>query len=629
MKQGLGKRLSPNEGDLLIFTIRLMEPITGNNNLRVAFYCRVSTEEQREGQTIESQIKELERFAGDRNWTTISVYKDEGWSGSILARPELDRLRDDASRGLFDAVLINDVDRLARDVTHLGIIKRDLERKNIRIVFKKLPGDQSPTQNLLINILGSFAEFERELIADRTRRGKRYKAEIRQQFIGSLAPYGLQYVTKGRSGTESGRLEIAPEEAALVRQMYQWVDLEGLSAQKVVARLNYLGAMPRKRGSHWQKSSVLRILRSQVYAGVWHYNKHQLCEPRRKRLEQRYRKSARTSLRLRPRAEWLPVPLPKNLRIVDAQQWARVQGQLDRNITFSPRNGKHSYLLSGLVRCGGCQSAYVGNPSHGRFGYRCSKRCKKFGLISARYLDETVWSAVEEALTKPDLIVRAVSDIRHQRDGLDREAAAIQRGLQQIKTEESRLLQAYRLAALSPELLAQELQALKARRALLQSRESTIEQADNLKAFPVRHHIERYCQMAAQRVRNLSKERRQRVLRVLLTRIVFEGSQIRITGRIPILSESDNIVGHISDDDKISPGRIATTAPTSCGRNVSEPSLPTDDLPESGDCVSILTFELTRKVNRDTSSAAGASRANLIKANIARREILERKHRPA
>src|SRR5437763_4111282 len=113
---------------------------------RVAFYCRVSTEEQREGQTIESQIRELEKFAADKGWITTEVYKDDGWSGAILARPSLDRLRDDASRHRFDIVLLNDVDRLARDVTHLGVIKRDLERWGVRVVFRKLPGEQSPTQ---------------------------------------------------------------------------------------------------------------------------------------------------------------------------------------------------------------------------------------------------------------------------------------------------------------------------------------------------------------------------------------------------------------------------------------------------------------------------------------------------
>src|SRR5258708_4389914 len=125
---------------------------------RTGLYARVSTEEQKEGQTIDSQIAELERFSRQQGWEITGIYKDEGWSGSILARPELDRLRDDASKGLFNVALINDVDRLARDVTHLGIVKRDLERRGIQVVFRKLPTEQSPTHNLMVNILGSFAE---------------------------------------------------------------------------------------------------------------------------------------------------------------------------------------------------------------------------------------------------------------------------------------------------------------------------------------------------------------------------------------------------------------------------------------------------------------------------------------
>jgi len=232
-----------------------------NKNHCVALYCRVSTEEQREGQTIDSQLNELERFARDSGWVVTGTYKEEGWSGSMLARPELDRLRDDASKGLFDTVLINDVDRLARDVTHLGIIKRDLERQKIKVVFRKLPSENSPAHNLLVNILGSFAEFERELIADRTRRGKRYKVEARKLYLGAIPPYGFKGVPRDRSSSGETELEILPEEAVVVRQMYRWVDKESLSARKVVERLDSFGIRPRN-GKVWQRSSVLRILRS-------------------------------------------------------------------------------------------------------------------------------------------------------------------------------------------------------------------------------------------------------------------------------------------------------------------------------------------------------------------------------
>src|SRR5882724_3363273 len=195
--------------------------------LRLAIYARVSTEEQREGQNIDSQIAELERFAREKAWLITGTYKDEGWSGGVMERPELDRLRDDAQKGVFAAVLINDVDRLARDVAHLGVIKRDLEKKGIKVIFRKLPSDTSPTYNLMVNILGSFAEFERELISDRTRRGRRHKIEVRTQYLGSNTAYGYRYIPMDRLNGVAGILRLDDEEAKVVKQMFEWVDLEG------------------------------------------------------------------------------------------------------------------------------------------------------------------------------------------------------------------------------------------------------------------------------------------------------------------------------------------------------------------------------------------------------------------
>src|ERR1700730_2478927 len=213
-------------------------PETADAGLRLAIYARVSTEEQRDGQTIDSQISELERFSREKCWLIAAIYKDEGWSGGVMERPELDRLRDDAQKGVFEAVLINDVDRLARDVAHLGVIKRDLERKGIKVIFRKLPSDASPTNNLMVNILGSFAEFERELISDRTRRGRRHKVEVRKQYLGSNTSYGYRYITKDRLAGTEGTLEVIREEATVLVEMFGWVDQDGLSARRVLVRLN-------------------------------------------------------------------------------------------------------------------------------------------------------------------------------------------------------------------------------------------------------------------------------------------------------------------------------------------------------------------------------------------------------
>lgn len=436
--------------------------------LRLAIYARVSTEEQREGQTIDSQLSELTRFAADREWTVIDVYKDDGWSGALLARPKLDRLRDDATKGIFDAVLINDVDRLARDVTHLGIVKRDLERKGIKVIFRKLPADSSPTQNLMVNILGSFAEFERELIADRTRRGRIHKVEVRQQYLGGNTAYGYRYVPIDQTATGQGLLDINPEEALVVKQMFEWVDSEALSGRQVLNRLNERRVPPRKGARAWAKSSVLRILHNEMYAGVWHYNKFESFAQEPTDSTRTYRRHVNSAKKLRNRSEWIRLELPKSLRIIEPAQWVRVQQQLKRNVAFSPRNERHSYLLKSLVQCGACGGRYVGEPCHGKFYYRCLRRCKRCPTIRENALDNAVWTAVCEAILKPEIIADQIEqgrrELLEQAQTTATVSAEIDIALEQIAAEETRLIEAYRLGALSPAQLGAELEKLNQRR---------------------------------------------------------------------------------------------------------------------------------------------------------------------
>ncbi len=595
------------------------------NNLRVAFYCRVSTEEQREGQTIDSQIAELERFARERKWTVVDVYKDEGWSGSLLARPALDQLRDHAHQGRFDAIVVNDVDRLARDVSHLGIVKRDLESRNVRVVFRKLPGEESPTHNLLINILGSFAEFERELITDRTRRGRRHKVEVRKQHVGAIPPYGFKYISKLNSGGEPGHLEILADEAAIVRRMYHWVDQDALSIQKVVARLNALGIRPRKGGARWQKSSVRRILRSEVYAGVWHYNKHMHCEPLEP-TRRKYRKSLRSSLRLRPRAQWISVPLPEEARIINLPVWRRVQQQIDRNTVLSPRNTKHGYLLKGLVRCGGCSGAYVGDPGRGTFSYRCVNRCKQQPSIREDFLDETIWTAVKKALQDPQIIAAGIKSVaQHNQTEAQSSVDHDKRALEQIRSEETRILQAYRLGALTIEQLGPELGALRARTSLIYSNKS--DRSSTVDINSVLHSVEDYRRAIPERLEALNWDQKRKILQHLLTKITFEGDRVTITGRV---SPGDNTPSRPPDGGANRPiagklggppvttenSNIADTTSWDCARN-STKQIGSGSLPDSVTPVEI-TFELAATVQRDMSAAIAASRANLLKASRAR-----------
>jgi len=490
--------------------------------------------------------------------------------GSAVNAETLLRMRDDAQKAVFDAVLINDVDRLARDVAHLGVIKRDLERKGIQVMFRKLPTETSPTYNLMVNILGSFAEFEREMISDRTRRGRRHKVEVRKLYLGSNTSYGYKYTPKDRVTGVEGVLEILPDEAAAVRQMFEWVDEEGLSARRVMMRLNELNIPPRKRASAWAKSSVLRILQNEMYAGTWYYNKFQCCEPRNPATIPRYRKRSKCSLRRRPASEWLPLALPESLRIVPRERWQRVQQQLARNYAFSSRNEKHAYLLKGLIRCGGCGSRYVGDPCHGRFSYRCIARCKQVPSISESKLSDVVKRAVGRIMTNPDVILeplrrldRAEANEAKMRVGT---AERIERNVQRMSAEEQRLLDGYRTGLISPAQLGQQLERLKAGRAALDLERAALAQHPEVPTEQIATAVVDYCAEAANKLASLTADGWRELLRALIESAVFHGNRIVIRGRIPLpISGADG--PEMTIEASVLPGPPGISRPTRpCGR---------------------------------------------------------------
>jgi site-specific DNA recombinase len=548
-----------------------------SDNLRVAIYARVSTEEQREGQTIDSQVAELERFAQEKHWAVVGVYKDEGWSGGVMARPQLDRLRDHAAKAIFQAVILNDVDRLARDVAHLGVIKRDFERKGVQVIFRKLPTDTSPTYNLMVNILGSFAEFERELISDRTRRGRRHRVEVRKQVLTAVPPYGFRYVRKDRASGEEGHLEVAPEETRIVQNMFRWVADEGVSARKVVERLSALRVPSRKGSRRWAASSVLRILHSEVYAGIWYYNKHESFEPA-STTRARYRKHLKSALRMRPKEQWIAVELPESMRLVSGEQWQRAQEQLKRNIAFSPRNEKHLYVLKGLVRCAGCMSAFVGDPNHGAFYYRCTRRCKRVPSIREEVLAKVVWQAVEQVILNPTAIIEGLKKLKAaqaqalQNTTLQKDEIDVL--IEQLAAEEARMMEAYRKEIISLDQLGGELAKIQeTRKSLEHDRKAPSESASAPPATEQMRCIHDYCQAAAERMAAFDDAAKQRFLRLLHIQCIFSGFRVVIKGKLP-LRRFNSSKSH--DHDSTRREEIVTTEIGCCMHNsVEEPEFET------------------------------------------------------
>src|SRR5260221_13003157 len=146
--------------------------------MRTAFYVRVSTERQQQAQTIEQQVALLRAYVAERPDCVIEeqhIFGDDGHTGAKLQRPGLDALRDQAARAAFDVVLVTAPDRLARNYVHQMVILEELERHGISVVFIDRPRSDDPHEQLVVQIRGAVAEYERTLIAERYRLGHKSK----------------------------------------------------------------------------------------------------------------------------------------------------------------------------------------------------------------------------------------------------------------------------------------------------------------------------------------------------------------------------------------------------------------------------------------------------------------------
>jgi site-specific DNA recombinase len=186
-----------------------------------AIYARVSSERQRQDETIQSQTVGLRELAAERGLLVSEdlVFEDEGFSGATLTRPALERLRDRAAEGCFEVLLCHAPDRLARRYAYQVLLLEELARVGVEVCFAKEPErGATPEDELLRQFQGMIAEYERAQIRERTRRGKLHRARTGHQAVLSCAPYGYRYVKK--SEHSDGFWEIDAVQAEVVREVF-------------------------------------------------------------------------------------------------------------------------------------------------------------------------------------------------------------------------------------------------------------------------------------------------------------------------------------------------------------------------------------------------------------------------
>ena len=525
-------------------------PAQNDPSIRAALYARVSSEQQAQAGTIQSQVAAIvERAAGDG--LTIepeSRFIDDGHSGATLIRPALDRLRDIASAGGIDRLYVLCPDRLARSYAYQMLLVDELRRCGVELAFVNRDLGTTPEDHLLLQVQGVVAEYERAKIMERCRRGKLHGGRQGRVSILGAAPYGYRYV-KAIDGAAAQYNPYLPE-ASVVQQIFQWVGVEGVTLRQVCQRLEKQGFLSPTGMKRWSPSTLTGMLRNPAYKGSAAYGKTHRG-PMRPRLRSGRNRPAlprngQSCYRV-PAQEWIGIPVAA---LVDEQLFDVVARQLEENRRRKrERHQGARYLLAGLVVCSSCGYACCGTRHSPTFGGRGYYRCLgndgyRFGgkpacrskSVKQDQLDQMVWNDVHNFLADPS---RVKDELRRRIEGgdedpqhhaqqkLDTQIGKVRRGI-------TRLIDAYEEGLMEKSEFEPRIKS--ARQTLSQLQEQLKQHMDRQTQVRemklVIDNLETFSREVVSRLEHADWETRREIIRTLIKQIEIGPEQIKIVYRV-------------------------------------------------------------------------------------------------
>lgn len=373
-----------------------------------AIYVRQSVDKV-DSISIESQIADCEKLVAQG--TKYEVYQDKGYSGKNTDRPAFQQMMENIEAGLIERVVVWKLDRLSRSLLDFSDFVNRLKKHNVRFISVKESSLQisgNPADELMLNILSAFAQFERETIQMRV--VENYYARGKQGFyLGGRAPYGFQKVQTQLHGKKTFMLVPIAEEVAVMQKMYDLYGNGGCSLGQVQKWLHEQG-LKTKKGNYFQKHAIARILGNPVYVkadadvytflqskgvhinnpvedyvgvnGVYLYGKTKGVA------KDKYNTDSE---------EYATLGIHEG--VVPADLWLRVQDRLAHNHNFGSKGTGTKSWLTGLVRCGYCGTA-VFFKDGGREGSKvytiCRGRIEKYCYDRKKALTSDVLEEIVE-----------------------------------------------------------------------------------------------------------------------------------------------------------------------------------------------------------------------------------------
>jgi site-specific DNA recombinase len=425
---------------------------------QAAIYSRVSTDEQAKGYSLKTQIEACQAYAHERGYTVTATFSDD-YTGAAIDRPALNKLRDYMIRNSLDVVIVYDIDRLARKSAYQVLIEEEFKRAGVIIEFVMGQYEDSDEGRLQKQIRGVIAEYEKAKILERSKRGKRGKAQSGFVLTGARPPYGY----KVKSEAHKAWLEIDESEAAIVRMVYDWYlrgDESGLpmSANSIAKRLTKLGLPTRgDKQNHfakkhglgvWQRAMIIHILTNETYTGVWYFGKTKMIDDGKHREPQNKRGLGKQVARAQE--EWISVNVPA---IIDRATFDLAQKRKGYNKRLLSGHTKHEYLMKGRLSCSKCGYSLRGHTIRGKNQYYYCKGkeqvVKLCDMPSVRgdWVNSLVWAWAKMIIENPENLRLGLdnlqSELQQTNQALFDRMAIIDEQIQEYQKQLDKLLDLY------------------------------------------------------------------------------------------------------------------------------------------------------------------------------------------
>ncbi len=404
---------------------------------KVAFYTRISTDEDHQKYSLDAQKDRLEAFCksqyGD-DWTLFKLYRDTE-SGTHMNRPGLEEMLFDASQRTFTVLLVFRVDRLSRKVRELAMMVDELTKLGVTLKSITEPFDTSNAAGkMMLQMLGVFAEFEHATIVERTRVGLERKAKT-GSFVGGNVPYGYRL-------DDNKRLVIHEDEALLVRKMFTMYALGKEGASAICTKLNDAG-LRNRNGRKWGRRVVLYVLKNPVYVGKIRWR------------EVLY--------------EGQHDPIVSDVLFEKARE---VLGERNEELKGRQWHNGDERLLTGIIKCARCKSHMFGGGGQkgGRYVpyYVCSKRfnqheCKQ-DYVRAELLESAIVQDIKAMFRDEDFMARVWAEANRrlgaEKPDVEKEIARVEAEAAKVRASVERYFEAFEAGTLKAELCNRKVQDL-------------------------------------------------------------------------------------------------------------------------------------------------------------------------